>query len=122
MFEPHKHSSALESAQFELEEEAGLRSSRWLSLLEEGVSAPFDKYSNNTFFPFLALDCEEVPQPRPLDDEEHISVLRNIGHEQLMRWVCEGRINVLSSYTALLGISKLRQMGVELDPRDDHCF
>ena len=111
MFEPHKHSSALESAQFELEEEAGLRSSRWLPLLEEGVSAPFDKYSNNTFFPFLALDCEE-----------HISVLRNIGHEQLMRWVCEGRINVLSSYTALLGISKLRQMGVELDPRDDHCF
>lgn len=123
MFEAHKHASALESAQFELEEEAGLRSEEWVPLLRGATtSAPFDKYSNNTFFPFLALDCEEVAQPRPMDDEEHITVLRNITHPQLMQWVCEGRINVLSSYTALLGISKLREMGIQLDANDDHCF
>ena len=123
MYETHKHGSPLESAQFELEEEAGLRSMEWVPLLRDDLTAaPFDKYSNNSFFPFLALDCEEVAHPRPMDDEEHITVLRNVSHGQLMEWLCAGRINVLSSYTALLGVRKLREMGVPLDADNDHCF
>jgi hypothetical protein len=116
MYEPHKHGSALECAQFELEEEAHLRSSRWVPLLDElSTAAPFHKYSNNRFYPFLAIDCDHVASPRPRDAEEHITVLRHVGYRQLMSLISAGRVNVLSSYAALLGINKLRQLAIPLE-------
>ena len=116
MFEPEKHSCALECAQFELEEEAQLRSKRWVPLLDDANTvAPFDKYSNNRFYPFLAIDCEEVRDPRAKDAEEHITVLRGVGYKQLMDLITSGRMNVLSSYTVLLGLRKVSELGLPLE-------
>lgn len=54
MYEPVKHASALECAQFELEEEAQLRTNAWVSLLaNQSIAMSFDKYSDNKFHPFL---------------------------------------------------------------------
>lgn len=116
MFETGKHTSALECAQFELEEEAHLRSDRWISLLQDAETVvPFDKYSNNRFHPFLALDCEPVAFPRALDAEEHIVIHTGVTHAQLLRLISEGRVNVLSSYTILLGLRKVVELGMRLD-------
>lgn len=115
MFEPEKHSSALQCAQFELEEEAQLQSHRWIPLLrDERTSTPFDKYSNNRMHPFLALDCSPVASPRSMDPEESIALLRGVSYTELMRLIDAGAINALSSYTILMGIRKLRELGIPL--------
>jgi hypothetical protein len=116
MYERDKHSSALEAAQFELEEEAQLLSRQWIPLLHiDQTVIPFDKYSDNRFYAYLALDPELVETARMPDVEEHIVVFRDVGHRQLMELVSSGRINVLSSLTILLGLKKLKELGFEIE-------
>lgn len=113
MYEPGKHRSVLEAAQHELEEEAGLATSHWYPLLESfDVQMPYDKYTNNIFIPFLALDCEPVSAPKPPDDEEYIVVVRDVSLPALMRMVQAGQVNVVSTYATLLGTQKLRELGI----------
>ena len=116
MYEKKKHSSPLEAAQFELEEEAHLRTSEWYQLLsgDDDTSTPLDKYSTNKFHAYLALNCEEVSNPKPLDDEEYIIIERNVSYRRLMQLVTSGQINVVSSYAILLAIRKLRELGIPL--------
>ena len=116
MYEKKKHSSPLEAAQFELEEEAHLRTSEWYPLLsgDDDTSAPLDKYSTNKFHAYLALNCEEVSHPKPLDEEEYIIIERNVSYRRLMQLVTSGQINVVSSYAILLAIRKLRELGIPL--------
>jgi hypothetical protein len=123
-YEPEKHSSPLVGAQFELEEEANVRSARWIKLLhslddssDECCSVPVEKYSDNAFYPFLVIDCEPVTNPRPLDDEEFIIVEKNISLKQVMDMIQTGQLNVNSSYTSLLAIRKLKELG--LLPEED---
>ena len=120
MYEKWKHSSALECAQHELEEEAHLRTDKWFSLLEtpstdgqEGAGMAFDKYSNNRFHPFLALDCEKVSNPKPLDPGEFITIHENITYSQIMDMIKTGQMNVVSTYTSLLAFQKLEELGIE---------
>lgn len=114
MYEKAKHHSALECAEHELEEEAQLRTSKWYALLgEEHVSMPFDKYSNNRFYPFLALDCEKVENARPLDEGEHITIHENVTYEEIMQLIRSGRMNVVSTYTCLLAFNKLDELGID---------
>ena len=116
MYESKKHLTPLEAAQFELEEEAHLRTTQWFPLLSgENVTAPLDKYSTNHFYAYLALDCEEVEHPKPLDDEEFIIIERNVTYKKLTELVSTGQINVVSSYAILLGIRKLRELGIPLN-------
>lgn len=120
MYEPSKHATPLEAAKFELEEEAQLRSDTWISLLDDmDVPVPFDKYSTNQFYPFLAVDCIGVNDPRPMDDEEFIAVEHLVPHSRLQRLITAGELNVLSSYTILSAISKLRQLGYRIDKDDN---
>lgn len=112
MYELKKHSSPLSAAQFELEEEAQMSSRQWYPLLGQNVTVPLDKYSDNRFFPFLALDCELVSDPKPQDEEEYILVERQVSYKRLMTLVNSGQINVASSYTILLGIRKLQELGI----------
>ena len=116
MYEKKKHSSPLEAAQFELEEEAHLRTSEWYPLLsgDDNTTAPLDKYSTNRFHAYLALNCEEVSQPKPLDEEEYIIIERNVSYQRLMQLVTSGQINLVSSYAILLAIRKLRELGIPL--------
>ena len=80
---------------------------------------PFDKYSDNIFHPYLALDPTVVESPRPRDDEEFIVIERNVSYKRLMQLLLAGNINVASSYGILLGIQKLREMGVSLCKESD---
>ncbi len=115
MYELDKHASPLQAAQYELEEEAQLQSKNWHSLLATpGTSAPFDKYSDNQFFPFLALDCAPVANARPMDAEECIEVHHNVSHQELLRLLHSGGLNVASSYAVLLGLRKLEDLGIEV--------
>ena len=115
MFESKKHSNPLECAKCELEEEAQLKTENWIPLLkDENTNVPFEKYSDNRFHPYLAIDCESVENPRPMDDEEYIVVKRGVTYDQLMELISTGKLNVISSYTALMGIRKLTEMGIPL--------
>jgi hypothetical protein len=116
MFEGHKHATILDCAKDELEEEAQLASDNWIPLLHDASAAiPFEKYSNNTLYPFLALDCRPVLNPKPADDEEFITVHRNVSHSQLVKMINSGELNIISSFTVLLGIRKLVELGIPLE-------
>eukprot|EP01040_Poterioochromonas_malhamensis_P004728 gene4728-5073_t len=113
MYEKSKHHSALECAEHELEEEAQLRTSKWYTLLgSEAISMPFDKYSNNRFYPFLALDCEKVENGRPLDEGEYITIHENVTYQDIMKLIETGKMNVVSTYTCLLAFKKLDELGI----------
>jgi NUDIX domain len=115
-FESHKHSSPLECAAAELEEEAHLKTSTLIPLLQDGeTTVPFEKYSDNRFYPYLALDCEPVANPKPLDDEEYIIIHKNVSYKRLMEMIAAGQFNVISSYTILMAIRKLTEMGLPLE-------
>jgi len=110
-FEANKHSTILEAAQCECEEEAQLVGGNWIPLLSsEEATAPFDKYSDNRFSPFLVIDPVICDNPKPQDDEEYIHVERHVPLSKIMDMVHRGELNVASSYTVLLGVSKLRKM------------
>lgn len=116
MYESSKHSSPLEASQHELEEEAHLQTEQWIPLLDTvDTSMSFDKYSTNRFFPYLALDCTAVTNPRPMDDEELITVQHNVPYKRMMELVTAGQMNVVSSYAILLGVRKLREMGIKVE-------
>ena len=107
-----KHVSALQCAEYELEEEAMLRSERWIPLLhDEQSSIPFDKYSDNRFHLYLALDCEQVKNPRERDEGEFIDVEHDISRERLLDIIQRGEMNMASSFCILLGIRKLSELG-----------
>ena len=115
MFESHKHDTILDCAKSELEEEAQLSSSNWIPLLGEmGASVPFEKYSDNMLHSFLVLDCQPVTNPKPLDDEEYIIIHRNISHSRLIEMIHSGELNIISTYTVLMGIRKLIELGIPL--------
>lgn len=113
MYESQKHISPLQAAKFELEEEAQLESQKWIPLLDDtDTSMPFDKYSTNRFFPYLALDCDHVNDARIQDAEEFITVEHGVDYKTLMRYISSGQMNVVSSYAILLGIQKLNELGL----------
>lgn len=115
MYEGDKHATILDCAKDELEEEAHLSSDHWIPLLDSNnTAAPFEKYSDNELYPFLALDCRPVLNPKPADAEEFITVHSNISHARLLDMISSGQMNIVSSYTALLGIRKLKELGIPL--------
>jgi len=118
MFEKHKHTSALECASMELEEEAhlGAPASRWIPLLAPGVTASFEKYSDNHFHAYLVLDPFTVPNPKPLDAEEFIIIESGVSHARCMELIRTGQINLVSGYALLLAFSKLAELGLPLSP------
>jgi hypothetical protein len=116
MYESSKHTSPLKASQLELEEEAHLQTERWIPLLENtGEGMSFDKYSTNRFFPYLALDCHRVETPRPPDDDELISVEYNVPYSRVLQLMHTGQMNVVSTYAVMLGVRKLREMGIKVD-------
>ena len=115
VFEGHKHESILDCAKSELEEEAQLSTDTWIPLMGDiANSVPFEKYSENRLHSFLALDCQPVLNPKPLDDEEYIIIHRNVDHPRLLEMIFAGELNIISSYTVLMGLRKLKEMGIPL--------
>jgi hypothetical protein len=116
MYEENKHKDPLECCKFELEEEAHLESTTWIPLLhDESSTVSLDKYSDNKFYAYLAIDCKKVNSPRPIDEEEYIKIKPNITYGQLMKLISSGQMNVLSSYASLMAIKKLTDLGYKLE-------
>ena len=116
LFEGHKHDTILDCAKSELEEEAQLATDTWIPLMGDmSKNVPFEKYSDNLLHSFLALDCRPVLNPKPLDDEEYIIIHKNVCHSRLLEMIYAGELNIISSYTVLMGLRKLKEMGIPLD-------
>ena len=116
MYEIDKHASPLESAMFELEEEAKLVSDKWYPLLDTSdTSMPFDKYSTNRFYPYLAIDCKHIDNGKDLDEQEYIIIERNVTYSKLMSLLHSGQMNVVSTYAILLGLRKLNELGIKVN-------
>jgi hypothetical protein len=116
MFESKKHADALQCAKFELEEEAGVASNNWIPLLSNAnASIPFDKYSDNRFYVYMALDCVEIGAPREKDENEFIIVEDGFSRIDLMKIISNGQVNVASAFAILLGLNKLKDLGLIVD-------
>ncbi|KAL3772767.1 hypothetical protein ACHAW5_007276 [Stephanodiscus triporus] len=103
-------SSSLVAARFELEEECHLAGGTWYRLTDEGVSVPMDKYVVTEITPYLVIDAEHVPDPRPLDDEEDIEIVRGVTAAEILRMIREGDFNLVGGWGALLALEKLREL------------
>lgn len=75
------------------------------------VSVPMDKYVITEITPYLVIDAEHVPNPRPLDDEEDIEIVRGVTAEEILRMIREGDFNLVGGWGALLALEKLRELG-----------
>ena len=106
-----KHKSVLQCAQHELNEEAHLESEVWIPLLNPDCSVNSSKYSENSFFPYLALNCTEVANPLPLDAEEWITIHPNITIDELDRLIDSGEMSTSSAYVVMLAMRYMRKHG-----------
>lgn len=111
MFESTKHPSLDHAARAELSEEAHLSHGTLMPLSSSGFAA--DKYSMNTFFYYLALDCQQDLQPGPRDEEEWIHVVPGVPLSEVRKSITDGLFNVPHSLCALLALDKLRDMGYD---------
>ena len=101
--------SMLIAAQMELEEECHLRGGTWIPLVKRPIS--MDKYTSTNIFAYLVLDAMHVDNPKPLDDEEEIEIVRNVPCERIMEMIRHGEMNVVGSWVCLLAMEKLRELG-----------
>lgn len=116
--ESDKHSSVQMAAEMELEEEAQLRAGNgnyYVSLMEDSESQflPMDKYTDNGIHPFLVLDSQLVDDPRAPDEEESITVHRDMSYDQVMDLIRTGRVNTVSAASIFLGYQKLDELNIE---------
>ena len=106
-----KHQSVLQCAQHELNEEAHLESDVWIPLLNPDCSVCSSKYSQNKFYPYLALNCTSVENPLPLDDEEWITIRPNVTVNELDELLDSGEMNTSSAYVVMLALRYMRRHG-----------
>mmetsp|Transcript_36131 Transcript_36131/g.66665 ORF Transcript_36131/g.66665 Transcript_36131/m.66665 type:complete len:127 (-) Transcript_36131:70-450(-) len=109
---PNKHDSdPFIAARHELEEECHLSGGTWHRLTEEGCTVAMDKYNASMITAYLVLDANHVDDPRPLDEEEDIEIVRGVPAEDILDMVRRGEFNIVGSFGALLAIEKLRELG-----------
>jgi hypothetical protein len=106
--EKDKHASALEAAKFELEEEGHLTGGTWFPLLSR--TSGLDKYNESRFHVFLVLDPSKATSPRALDDAEYIEIESGVSACEVRSRIADGQLSVVSSYTCLLALEKLREL------------
>lgn len=75
------------------------------------TKVPMDKYVVTEITPYLVVDAEHVPNPRPLDEEEDIEIVRGVTAEELLQMIREGDFNLVGGWGALLALEKLRDLG-----------
>ena len=72
---------------------------------------PMDKYVVTEITPYLVIDAEHVHNPRPLDDEEDIEIIRCVTANEIIQMIREGDFNLVGGWGALLALQKLRDLG-----------
>lgn len=97
----------------QLDEEAHLQGGTWYPLGDTAdTTINADKYSTNEFYCWLVVDPEITPNPRALDDEEFIEIVRGVSIQSAMSMLTRGQMSVVSGFVVLLGARKLRQLGM----------
>ena len=98
-----------------MNEEARLQSDIWLPLLDvpDGVGCYQDKYSDNSFIPYLVMNCQPVSSSvlKPRDEDEIIEVHHGITYNKLMGIINRDEMNVAGAWCSLLAIRTLEQNG-----------
>ena len=83
-----------------------------LSLLHTSpYLVPMDKYVVTEITPYLVIDPHHVSNPRPLDDEEDIEIIRGVTADEIRQMIREGDMNLVGGWGALLALEKLRELG-----------
>ena len=80
-------------------------------LLPKTSTVPMDKYVVTEITPYLVIDAQHVPYPRPLDDEEDIEIVSEVTADQILQMIREGDFNLVGGWGALLALEKLRELG-----------
>lgn len=125
-----KHESTMQAAQFELSEEAQLEGGLWFPLVHNSEDAPhcqpdptssgpggatssmFDsKFSTQRYHYYLCVDPVPATEPRPLDDDEHINILKGVSANQVLELVLSGKTTATAALVMMLALHKLRQLG-----------
>lgn len=98
----------LTAAKFELEEECHLVGGTWLQLTDD---TQMDKYSSVIVRVFLVLDPLPAINPRPLDDEEDITVMPNVTIPEIHDLIAKGEMNAVGGWACMVAIQRLRELG-----------
>ena len=75
------------------------------------TKVPMDKYVVTEITPYLVIDAEHVHNPRPLDEEEDIEIIRGVTSDEIIQMIREGDFNLVGGWGALLALQKLRELG-----------
>ena len=109
---PDKHDSdELLAAQHELEEECHLAGGMWHRLTDDGITVPMDKYVQTRITPYLVIDPVIEEDPRELDAEEEIEIVRGVRADEILDMVRGGDMNLVGAWASLLALQKLRELG-----------
>ena len=82
-----------------------------LAIISLYNKVPMDKYVVTEITPYLVIDAEHVHNPRPLDDEEDIEIIRCVTADEILQMIREGDFNLVGGWGALLALQKLRDLG-----------
>ena len=83
----------------------------WYRLTNPDKTVAMDKYCVTEITPFLCVNPCIVENPRPLDDEEDIEIIRGVTIPEILHMIRNGYMNVVGSWACLLAIEKLRELG-----------
>lgn len=107
--EKHDGGDTIVAASHELEEECHLTGGKWIPLTHH--PSAMDKYALTTIAAYLVLDPKPAENPKPLDEEEDIEIVDGVTIPEIMNWIAQGEMNLVSGWGCLLAIEKLRELG-----------
>mmetsp|Transcript_13511 Transcript_13511/g.24462 ORF Transcript_13511/g.24462 Transcript_13511/m.24462 type:complete len:295 (-) Transcript_13511:306-1190(-) len=107
--EKHEGGDPLVAAHHELEEECHLGGGIWHRLTTRPIA--MDKYVVTEITAYLVLDAQHVPNPKPLDAEEDIEIVRGVTVPEILEMIRQGDMNLVGAWASLLAIEKLRDLG-----------
>ncbi|OEH80486.1 uncharacterized protein LOC34622169 [Cyclospora cayetanensis] len=112
LLEP-RHQSVEHCVACETEEEAGVRGGRLVPIMENAnLQLPGAKYTAQPFLPFLVIDGQKVSSDRLAADADELIETHEASTSEALDIVYKGQMTSTGSMMVLLGIHKLRQMGL----------
>lgn len=109
-----EHDLVLTAAQHELEEECQMTGGTWILLTPPGQGIVMDKYSTTRLSVYLVLDATILPpeHAKPRDEtEQGMHAIHGVTHQEMRELVATGQMTVVGSWTCLLALDKLRELG-----------
>ena len=69
-----------------------------------------DKYATTVVRVYLVLNPRKAVDPRPLDDEEDITIAPGVTVPAIQEMIARGEMNVVGGWASLIAIQKLREL------------